>query len=330
MNTSSIATERLDWPFDETVSTIEYSNTKLAVICVIIILNVIMNSLVIAVIARYPQLREDRTSLFMFSLSVSDLAAGCTFMPISAALCSRATPEVADMVGLLPKIHAFTVWWFGFNSMYSLCWLTISKAIVIIKPFRVELLLTRKCCYGIICGNWIIGCLLALVNFKVNVTWNTAMCAYRVQRDNGLEAFYMAYFLIGVVLPVSVIIYGTMRIFIVVVRTHRQITALEQSVTVGSSSIGNTGFVTVQAIRSSKNIIIICVISLLLNIPPLTFSVLRNVTDTPIPDVFAFTSLWVFESNTFVNSLLYLFLFKSVRQKVFHMLYAIFVYIRER
>ena len=68
----------------------EYSYIKTPVICVIIILNVIMNSLVIAVIARYPQLREDRTTLFMFSLSVSDLAVGCTFMPITAALCSGA------------------------------------------------------------------------------------------------------------------------------------------------------------------------------------------------------------------------------------------------
>ena len=330
MNNSSIINEQLDLSLDETVNTNEYSNTKSAVICAIIVMNVIMNSLVIAVIARYPQLREDRTSLFMFSLSVSDLAAGCTFMPISAALCSRATPGVADMVGLLPKIHAFTMWWFGFNSMYSLCWLTISKAIVIIKPFRVELLLTRKCCYVIIGVNWIIGCLLAVVNFKVNITWNTAVCAYRMPKDNSVEALYMAYFLIGAVLPVSVIIYGTVRIFVVVVRTHRQITALEQSVTVDNSSIGNTGFVTVQAIRSSKNIIIICVISLLLNIPLLTFTVLRNVTDRPIPDAFAFTSIWVFESNTFVNSLLYLLLFKSVRQKVAYMLYAILVFIRER
>ena len=47
----------------------ELSDVKSAVICVIIVLNVILNSLVIAVIIRYPQLREDRTILFMFSLA---------------------------------------------------------------------------------------------------------------------------------------------------------------------------------------------------------------------------------------------------------------------
>ena len=300
------------------------NDTKLAVICVIIVMNVIMNSLVIAVIARYPQLREDRTSLFMFSLSVSDLAAGCTFMPISAALCSRATPEVADMVSLLPKIHAFTLWWHGFNSMYCLCWLTISKAIVILKPFRVELLLTRKCCYVIIGVNWIIGCLLALVNCNVDVTWNIEMCTHRLPRDHTLAPFYLAHFVLAVVLPVSLIMYGTVRIIIIVVRTHRQISALEQSVAVGSNSIGNTGFVTVQAIRSSRNVIIICVVSLVLNTPIFAFIVLRFLTEYHIPDVFSFVSMWVFESNTFVNSLLYLLLFKSVRRKIFHMFRAIY------
>ena len=179
----------------EYVRILNANDTKLAVICVIIVLNVIMNSLVIAVIARYPQLREDRTSLFMFSLSVSDLAAGCTFMPISAALCSRATPGVADMVGLLPKIHIFTMWWFGFNSMYSLCWLTISKTIVILKPLKVEQFLTRKCCYVIIGMNWIIGCLLALVvPFNVTVTWNTMMCTYRMPQNENLATFYVPHF----------------------------------------------------------------------------------------------------------------------------------------
>ena len=138
-----------------------------------------MNSLVIAVIARYPQLREDRTTLFMFSLSVSDLAAGCTFMPISAVMCSGATPGVVDKFGLLPKVHAFMLWWFASNSMYSLCWLTISKAIVILNPFKVEKHLSDKRCYFIIGTFWVIGFLLAMVNATANITWNTVLCACR-------------------------------------------------------------------------------------------------------------------------------------------------------
>ena len=147
------------------VNSKEYSDVKVAVVCVIITLNVIMNSLVIAVIARYPQLREDRTTLFMFSLSMSDLAAGCTFMPTSAALCSGKFQGVANEYSFHPKIHALTMHWFGFNSIHSLCWLTIVKTISILTPFRVEQLLPRKCCYIIIAMIWIVGCSLATVNF---------------------------------------------------------------------------------------------------------------------------------------------------------------------
>ena len=175
------------------MKTNEYSYIKTAVICVIIILNMIMNSLVIAVIARYPQLREDRTTLFMFSLSVSDLAAGCTFMPISAVLCSRVTPGVVDTVGLLPKIHAFTMWWFGFNSMYSLCWLTISKAIVILNPFKVERFLTRKRCYIIVGMNWMIGGLLAISVFTRDILGYCEVHVWQGERarwDGGLPVTF--------------------------------------------------------------------------------------------------------------------------------------------
>ena len=328
MNSSTNSTIHLNMAFSDNVTSKEYSDIKVAVVCVIIILNVIMNSLVIAVIARYPQLREDRTTLFMFSLSVSDLAAGCTFMPISAALCSRATPEVADMVSLLPKIHAFTMWWFGSNSMHSLCWLTLSKMVVILKPLRVEQLLTHKRCYIFIGVNWIIGGLLAVVNFKVNITWNTMLCTYRLPNDNSVKAGYMTFFVVGVLLPILLIVYGTIRIVIVVVRTHRQISALEHSVGGGNSSIGNTGFVTAQAIRSSKNIIIICVVSLLLNTPVLTYAARRSGTSASVSGMLNFACVWLYEANTFVNSLLYLVLFRSVRQKVVQMIYAILKCIR--
>ena len=254
MNRSTNSTIHVYMEFSDNVTSTEYSDVKVAVVCVIIVLNVIMNSLVIAVIARYPQLREDRTTLFMFSLSVSDLAAGCTFMPISAALCSRATPGVLDMFGLLPEIHAFTMLWFGFNSMYSLCWLTISKAIVILNPFKVEQRLSHKRCYFIIGTYWVIGFLLAMVNATASITWNTVLCTHFLPNVNSLKAVYMAYFVVSIVLPVSVIVYGTIRIVIVVVRTHRQISALEHSVAFGNNTAGSTDFITVQAIRSSKNI----------------------------------------------------------------------------
>ena len=304
----------------ELCNTVAFFDIKPAVISAIFVFNVITNSLVIAVIARYPQLRDDYTTLFMFSLSVSDLAAGCTFMPISAALCSRATPYVAETTGILPKIHAFKMWWFGFNSMHSLCWLTISKTIVILKPLRYQLLLTRRSCYVIIVLQWIIGGVFASAIFNMNITWNTVTCIYRFPDEQNLTTIYLVYFMFAVVVPTVTIVYGTLRIIIVVVRTHRQISALKQSLASGGKAIGNSGHVTAQAIRSSKNVIVICVASLALNSPLIVSSVVDKATKYPISHTVRFLIMWVFEINTCVNSLLYLILYRSVRAKTAKML----------
>ena len=302
------------------MQTNNFYDAKPAVISAIIVMNVILNSLVIVVIARYSELREDRTTLFMLSLSVSDLAAGCTFMPISAALCSRATPGVADMHKGLPNIYAFMMLWLAFNSMYSLCWLNISKTIAILQPLRCEQLLTHRCCYIIIAITWIVGCVLASMNFRVTLGWNMEMCTFLFLRTPHLAVFYTLYVVVGVVLPVSIIVYGTTRICIVVVRTHRQIAALEHSVTGETNPIGNSSFVTVQALRSSKNVVIICAVAIALNTPPIAFSILRVVSGTPGSGLFSFVSMWMFETNTFVNSLLYLLIYRSVRGKTLHLI----------
>ena len=215
--------------------------------------------------------------------------------------------------------------------MYSLCWLTISKVIVILNPFKVERFLTHKRCYFIIGMNWIIGCVLALGNFTMDIPWNTVRCTYGRTDETSMKIGYLAVFLMGVtLLPVSLLVYGTFRIFIVVIRTHRQILALENSVAVGENSIGNTGFVTFQAIRSSSNVFIIYVVSLILDTPIIVFALLDILTAIHIPHVFSSVSAWLFQTNTFMNSLLYLVLFKCVRKKVVHMCCAIIVYIRPR
>lgn len=49
---------------------------------------------VITTIVLYLQLREDGMALFMFSLTLCDLANGYTAMPISAAVWSSTTPNI--------------------------------------------------------------------------------------------------------------------------------------------------------------------------------------------------------------------------------------------
>ena len=298
----------------------EFEDAKPVIISTVVVLNIVMNSLVIAVIARYPVLREDRTGLFMFSLCVADLAGGCTAMPISAALCSRLTPIVRRTTDYLPEIQMFCFWWFGFSSLYSLSSVAVSKMVAILKPLRYEQLVTRNRCYGVIVFIWVVGAVQAAPKFWIDATWNLSMCTYRSPANNKfVSRIILSTYVIAVVIPNIVLIFATFRIFVVVVRTQRQIAAQLQSMgtRVGDNDAVNPGLVTVQAIRSAKNILIICFVSLALNVPLLTFAVLRHaIHDERITSVFRFGAMWIYICNSFMNSFLYLVLYRSVRKKI--------------
>ena len=60
------------------------------IISVVIIPNVTLNVIVVAIIVKYPHLREDLTTLFMLSLTLSDFVIAYAVMPIIAAVCSKA------------------------------------------------------------------------------------------------------------------------------------------------------------------------------------------------------------------------------------------------
>ena len=83
----------------------DFDDIRPAIINAGMVLNITLNVIVVAVIIRYPILREDRATLFMLSLKLSDLANGCAAIPICAAVCSRATPNARRMVQYPPKIH---------------------------------------------------------------------------------------------------------------------------------------------------------------------------------------------------------------------------------
>ena len=92
-----------------------------------------------------------------------------------------------------------------------------NKTILIMKPFEAEQLVTRKRCYVIIASIWTIGCLLVTVNFPVHVTVNAVTCTCSIPRnDHVVKAGHLTFVVVCVVLPISLIIYGTVRIFIVV------------------------------------------------------------------------------------------------------------------
>ena len=66
-------------------------NWKTAMMSSVVVLNIVLNSTVIAVIVKYEQLRDNPTHVFMLSLFGADLVLGITALPISVTLCSIAS-----------------------------------------------------------------------------------------------------------------------------------------------------------------------------------------------------------------------------------------------
>ena len=297
----------------------DYNDAKPAIIGAETVLSLTVNSLVIAVIARYPEIRKDRTALFMLSISVADLATGCTVMPLAAAVCSRATPSIRDELQYLPKLFGMALWWFGFVSVYCLCWMTMTKAVTIIAPFRAEKWLSHKRCQIIIATTWIVGFLLSTLNVMGDATWNVSMCNFRYPDIPGLGPVYQAYFLVAGVVPRVLLLYFTVRIFIVVLRVHRQIADQADAVITGEIEPSTRDNVTARALRSSINVIAICVVAIILTTPVFVFSIAHNITGAALPVGFDFAAMWLLKFGTIINSFLYLFLFRSVRKKVCQM-----------
>ena len=303
----------------------EVSQLKTGFISAVIVLNTILNVLVIAVIAKHPQLREDRTTLFMLSLTVSDLANGCTVMPISAAVCSGATPNTRNLTRYLPRILLFCSMWFSLNSLHSLCWVTVYKLIAITKPLRCEQILSRNRCYYIICCTWLIGVMFASAVFKLDMTWDLDTCIYSFQTTSDITAVLGVGLAFVFVLPVVITVYATARIFGVIVRTHLQITSQVNSLVGGRDANENISSVTLKSLRSGRNVLLMCLSYVILTIP-LFVHVVANVIGGKyrLPSPFQFIAIWVLTCNSSVNSIIYLVLFRSVRGKTVAMLATLF------
>ena len=305
------------------MDTDEYVLAKPVFISALIIANIILNSTVILVIVKYPQLREDRTTFFMFSLTLSDLATGCTMMPISAAVCSRATPQVRTMLPYLPMIHQMCSSWFGFVSLHSLCWVAVSKMVAITRPLRYEQLLTRRRCLFIIAMTWFIGAFFAISLSYMATQWEFTSCCYKIYYVSlsGWETALLAvHILISWVFPVITIIYATASMLTAIFRAHIQINAQINSIAGLGSAVGNPQSLTLHSMRSGKNVLVICFVLLILTLPvviPMIVIVIGKGND--VPCWYKFLATWVYMCNYSANSLIYLTIFRSVRKKTYHM-----------
>ena len=306
----------------------EYTYIKPAVLGAVTVINLLSNSLVIGVLLRYPQLREDRNALFILSMSFSDIGSGLFNIFLSAGLCSSASTFLLREHPYLPTVIGFAMWWFSLVSLYSLCWLILSKNIAIAMPFRSDQLLSRTRCHSINGLTWLVGFCISAVLFADDMEWNLDLCSYNYPGDSTLTIYYLIASLFTLVLPRVLLIWGTVRIIIIFMRTHRQIAAQTHSVTDSDVAAPTSGTITAQTLRSSINVIVICIVSILLTTPIVVYVIHSFAKSQVNSSVYGFGSVWVFHLNTVANGVLYLIIFRSVRKKTTAMVRDMLICIR--
>ena len=275
-----------------------FEEVRPSIISAVIVLTITLNGTVIAVICRYPRLREDRTTMFILSLTLSDLANGCIVMPISAALCSRFTPTVRDMSPFLPKLHAMCSFWFVVTSLHSLCWVTVYKMVAITRPFRCEQILSRTRCYVVIIVIWVVG---AMAGFGFAMLtrvsyWNFDTCMHGLPSTShnliDTDLLLMFILIFGVCVPMILMFGATATILHAITRAHRQIAA--QTHSIGGTATEQNSSLTLRSIPSGKNVLIVFLAHMILIIPLTVYTAGIVIgKEKAMPPLFTFLAVWL-------------------------------------
>ena len=162
----------------------------------------------------------------------------------------------------------------------------------------------------------------AIVTYYVD-SWEGNVCIYRVNIDGGNVGLMLIVVIIGILCPVSGLVLSTTRIFRAILRTHRQITAQVVSIGGENDNVAPVESLTVKSIRSGRNVLIVCLALVVLTIPYFIQAIvtLLGARDS-LPSWYRFGATWMFVSNTFINSFIYLVVFRSVRDKIIEMFRA--------
>ena len=139
----------------------------------------------------------------------------------------------------------------------SLCWVTLCKMIAITKPFVYERHLNATRCYVMIAFIWSIGFLIGLACFRVETVWSTSVCMPIMNPSSAIDAVTDLTVIACAVIPIILIVYGTTKIFMVIERTHQQISSQLQSMGGEQGAEAKTTSATRQSIRSGRNVLII-------------------------------------------------------------------------
>ena len=162
----------------------------------------------------------------------------------------------------------------------------------------------------------------AIVTYNVD-SWEGSVCIYRVNLDGGNVGLILIVVIIAILCPVFGLVFSTTRIFRAILRTHRQITAQVVSIGGENDNVAPIESLTVKSIRSGRNVLIVCLALVVLTMPYFILAIMALLgAGDGLPSWYKFGATWMFVSNTFINSFIYLVVFRSVRDKIIEMFRA--------
>ena len=163
----------------------------------------------------------------------------------------------------------------------------------------------------------------AIVTYYANL-WDISTCLFEISLSKDNVGLMLVFIILAILCPVAGLVYSTTRIFRAILRAHRQIRAQVVSIGGENDNVAPVESLTMKSIRSGRNVLIVCLALVVLTIPYFvtTIMTLLGARDG-LPSWYKFGASWMCVSNTFINSLIYLVVFRSVRDKTVEMFRAI-------
>ena len=193
---------------------------QVAAISLSAVANIVLNSLVMIVIARTPTLREDRATLFMFSLAASDLAFGVCIMTTSAIFCSQPDIRINKFASAFAAIST----WLTLASMYNLCSVCMCKMVTVTYPLRSTTLVTERRCYFVIVVSWTASFIVTAPIYMLDISWSHDLCFVRLTQAHDRYAVYVIIMhVFGGLIPMAVMVFANLTIFVVTVRVIKRV-----------------------------------------------------------------------------------------------------------
>ena len=266
-----------------------------------------MNSIALAAVLRSKYLTEQPTTPFLVSLFIADLLQGVMGTGMSALLTWTDTKYLYNM---LVRFHAFGLLFPTTSNFTSIAALAAVKMVSIVWPLRISNILTKKKTVFILILIWIIPLGICLMQFFSPAPEYSPISK---RSWEGVEySWFTKSFIFVIFLPCFLVLFGSyITIFIVVIKQTikiRRQTAPPEENAVQMPDMILTAF------KSSKSIIVVITIYIVLFIGPAIFSFISVGKNEYEKYVFWF--YWLPYTGGFWNSLFYIYLNKAAKKEL--------------